>query len=90
MDAVKACVFPPISGPAMVGGLSVIEVAGMVKFVVAQTVGSAKAHPCTVTFCDGYPIKAASVKVEVEQLLVQVSVASPTPLAILKFASCGL
>jgi hypothetical protein len=36
--AVKACVFPPVKGLDTVGGLSVMVVAGMLKFVVAQTV----------------------------------------------------
>lgn len=53
IDAVKACVFPPASGEAIVGGLSVMEVAGMLKFVVAQAVVYTDAHTCTVVFCAG-------------------------------------
>jgi hypothetical protein len=53
MDAVNACVFPPASGAAIVGGLSVMEVTGMLKFVLAQTVVDTDAHPCTVAFCAG-------------------------------------
>ncbi len=45
MEAVKVCVFPPVSGPGIVGGLSVMVVAGMVKFVVAQTLVDTEAHP---------------------------------------------
>jgi hypothetical protein len=50
MDAVNACVFPLVSGAAIVGGLSVMVVAGMLKFDVAQTVVDTDAHPCTVRF----------------------------------------
>jgi hypothetical protein len=53
MDAVKACVFPLASGADIVGGLSVMVVAGILKFVVAQTVVDTDAQPCTVAFCEG-------------------------------------
>jgi len=53
IDAVKACVFPPVSEAGMVGGLSEMLVAGMLKFVVAQTLVDTDAQPCTVVFCVG-------------------------------------
>jgi len=87
MDAVKPCVFPAISEAGMVGGLSEMLVAGMVKFVVAQVVSHTDAHPCTVAFCDGAAINAVSVNMVDEQLLVQEK--APGPLSILKLAHCG-
>jgi hypothetical protein len=50
IDAVKPCVFPPVSEAGIIGGLSEMLVDGMVKFVVAQVVSHTDAHPCTVTF----------------------------------------
>ena len=89
MDAVKACVFPPVSGPVIVGGLSVMVVAGIVKFAVAQTVGATDAHICTVRFRDGAAINAISVKAVDEQLLVQEREPSPIPLVMEAIACCG-
>ena len=89
IDAVKPCVFPAVSEAGKVGGMSVMLVAGMVKFVVAQTVVHTDAHPCTVTFRDGAAISAVSVKVVDEQLLAQETEPNPTPLMMEKLASCG-
>jgi hypothetical protein len=53
MEAVNGCVLPAVNGPLRLAGLRVMVVAGMLKFVVAQTVGAIDAHPDTETFCAG-------------------------------------
>jgi len=53
MDAENDCVLPSVRTPGSDGGFSVIVVAGILKFTVAQTVGAAVAQACTTAFCEG-------------------------------------
>ena len=66
-----------------------MEVAGMVKFVVAQAVSHTDAQPCTVTFCEGAAMSAVSVRTVEAALVVAEREPSPAPLMIVKLASCG-
>jgi hypothetical protein len=52
-EALKLCVFPAVSDANIVAGLSEMDVAGMVKLTVAQTLVDTEAHPCTMAFCAG-------------------------------------